>query len=253
VNPVPPPSHPAPPPVGPSTLVRPGHRAAVPHGPSPRPARGWAWAGVAAGLLGPVVLLGTAGIYSQAAWNAADSAVMAASVADHTAVIWAHQGLAVLITGLLVVFGLGLRRHLAAGEPPHGLVPDVAATGVLLTAGSVFLGAGLDTELWWAVQAGAAADPDTVGSMVNWYGTASWLWGGLGLSAAAVAFGGLAHRSSGRLIGWVSAALAVVLAATQATPVQYIAVLPGALWLVVVGVAGVRRGTPQGPPADRAH
>lgn len=240
---VPHPPHPAPPP---STLARTGHRLPPAAHPARRPDRGWAWAGVAAGLLGPTVLLGTAGIYAQEAWEAADNAVMARSVADFTTVVWAHQALTTGIAGLLVVFGIGLRRHLAVAGPRQSLVPDVAAAGVLLTAAAVFLGGGLDTELWWSVQAGAEADPDTVGALVNWYGTTAWLWGGLTLSAAAVAYGGLAHGSSGPVLRWASAVLAVVLLATQVAPVQYIAVLPGALWLLVAGVAGLRGVDPAG-------
>ncbi|MEV1290813.1 hypothetical protein [Pseudonocardia sp. NPDC049635] len=199
------------------------------------PGTGWAWSGTVAGATGLLGLLGTAGIYTQDAWDAGDNSRMAASVAEHSTLVWAHQALSGLVVTLLVVFAAGLYRHLARREPPGSLVPAVAAAGVGLTAVAVFLGAGLDTELWWSVGAGAIADPDTVGSMVIHYGAVPWLWGGLGLSAAAVAYGGFAHRSVGRGLALVSAAAAVLLFATQAAPVQYIALVPGALWLIVSG------------------
>jgi len=199
------------------------------------PGTGWAWCGAAAGLAGAAGLLGTAGIYTQDAWDAGDSSRMAASVAEHSSIVWAHQALSALVVTLLMVFAAGLYRHLALREPPGGLVPAVAAGGVALTAVAVFLGAGLDTELWWSVGDGAIADPDTVGSMVVHYGAVPWLWGGLGLSAAAVARAGFARRSVGRGLAVTGAVAAVLLLATQLAPVQYIALLPGALWLIVSG------------------
>ncbi|BBG02125.1 MULTISPECIES: hypothetical protein [Pseudonocardia] len=207
------------------------------------PGSGWAWCGAGAGLAGLIGLFGTAGIYTQDAWDAGDNDRMAASVAEHATLVWAHQALCALVVTLLVVFAAGLYRHLALREPPGGLVPAVAAAGVLLTAVAVFLGAGLDTELWWSVGTGAIADPDTVGSMVVHYGALPWLWGGLGLSAAAVARAGFARRSAGRGLALTSAVAAVLLLATQVTPVQYIALLPGALWLIVAGPLLARQRT----------
>lgn len=202
-------------------------------------ARGWAWAGVIAGLLGPAVLLGTAGIYAQEAWDSGDNTALAGSIADHTAVVWAHQAAGFALAALLIVFGLGLRRRLA---PAGGLVADVAAAGVLLTAVAVFLGAGLNTELWWAVQPGSTSDPDTVGALLAGYSTIGWLWGGLAVSAAAVAYSGFARGTVGRAVAWASALLAVVVVATQVFPVQYISIVPGGLWLAVIAIWALRRG-----------
>ena len=49
------------------------------------------------------------------------------------------------------------------------------------------------------------------------------------------------HGSVQRWIGWVSAVLATIVLASQLLPVQYLALLPGSLWLVVIGVGLARR------------
>ncbi|WP_308819111.1 hypothetical protein [Pseudonocardia alni] len=249
-------AHPAPLPPTPSS-PRTGARPASPGPLAPthpdRGRRGWALCGAVAGPLGAVGLFGTAGIYTQEAWEAADNAEMARSVSGSTTLVWAHQAVAAVTAGLLVVFAVGLYRYLAVREPAHGLVPGVASAGVLLTAVALFLGAGLDTELWWSVRHGAAADPDTVGAMVSHYGAVPWLWGGLTLSAAAVAVAGLVRGSVGRVTATGSAVLAFLLAATQVGPVQYIAVLPGALWLLATGTALARHTTAPKRTVGTAH
>jgi hypothetical protein len=135
------------------------------------------------------------------------------------------------------VFAAGLYRHLARQEPAGSLVPALAAAGVAVTAAAVFVGGGLSTEMFWALTGDQPFDPDTVGAHVTVHNTLAWLWGGLAVSAAAVALGGLRRGSVGRGVAVVSAVLALLLVATQALPVQYAAVLPGGLWLVVTGTA----------------
>lgn len=216
--------------------------------PPPR-TTGWAWAGATGGLVGIAGLMVTGNLYDASTGAVADNAVLAAAVADNAGLVWAQQVVTALVAGCLVVFAAGLRRHLARQEPAGSLVPAVAAAGVALTAAAVLVGGGISTEMFWALTGDQPFDPDTVGAHVTIHNTIAWLWGGLGLSAGAVAFGGLRRGSVGRVLAAFSAVMALLLLASQALPVQYVAVVPGGIWLVVAGTVlalGGRR-----PPAGR--
>ncbi|MFC5996220.1 hypothetical protein ACFQE5_18605 [Pseudonocardia hispaniensis] len=204
---------------------------------------GWAWAGALGGLLGVAGLMVTGNLYDVETGVVADNAALAAAIAERAPLVWAQQALCAVVATCLVVFAAGLRRHLAAQEPAGSLVPQVAATGVGLTAVALLVGGGISTELYWALTGPQPFDPDTIGAHVAIYNTMAWLWGGLALSAGAVALGGLRRGSVGRLLALFSALMAVLLAATQVLPVQYIAVVPGALWLIGMGAAMARRTT----------
>ncbi|TKJ30539.1 hypothetical protein [Blastococcus sp. CCUG 61487] len=224
------------------------HPAAPPHSASATvpPGRGWAWAGVAGGAIGAAGLFATSGIVGSDDGAYARSADLVSAIEDSAGLVWAQQVVCVVAAACLVVFGTGLRRHLAQQEPAHSLVPGVALGGVLLTAAAVFIGGGISTELVWALTGDTTFDPAIVGSYVGYYATIAWLWGGLGLAAGAVALGGLRRGSVGRFVTVESLLLALALAATQVMPVQYIAVVPGGLWLVLTGTALALAGRGQG-------
>ena len=128
-----------------------------------------------------------------------------------------------------------MRRHLVAQEPATSLVPSLAAAGLGLVVVMLTVGGGIATELYWALDDGTW-DPDTIRGYIGIYDTMAWVWGGAGLTAAAVAVGGFKHGSVGRPFAVFSAVAAVLIAATQLTPVQYIALVPAALWIVAAGV-----------------
>lgn len=225
-------------------------RAATTLRPEPPPAStAWAWAGAAGGLVGLAGLMITGNLYDAATGVVAENDDLAAAVADSAALVWAQQVVTAVVAGCLVVFAAGLRRHLGRQEPAGSLVPGVAAAGVLLTAAAVFIGGGISTELFWALTGDQPFDPDTIGGHVTIHNTIPWLWGGLGLSAGAVALGGLRRGSVGRVLAVFSAVMALVLLASQALPVQYMAVMPGGLWLVGAGVVLARGG--RGPADGR--
>ncbi|WP_181782524.1 hypothetical protein [Pseudonocardia pini] len=190
----------------------------------------WAWCGVAAGVLGLAGLMATANLYDPAAGLLADNERLLAAVRGSTLLVLVHQVVCAVVAGLLVVFGAGLVRHLRGVLPPVSLLPAVAGAGVGLTAVALLVGAGFDTDLWWALQ--GPLDPDSIGGYVVFYNTVPWLWAGLACSAAATAVAGLRHRAVGRPTAWFGVVCAVLLIATQAAPAQYGAVLPGALWLI---------------------
>jgi hypothetical protein len=201
------------------------------------PGRAWAWTGAAGALVGAAGLLVTGNTYDVDTGVVADNAALARAVAENAGLVWAQQVLCAVVAGCFLVFAAGLHRYLGRQEPQGSLVPGVVAAGVVVTAAAVLVGGGISTELYWALTGDQPFDPDTVGAHLALYNTLPWLWAALGLSAAAVAVGGLRNGSVGRGTAWFSAGCALLLAATQAFPVQYAAVVPGALWVLGTGAA----------------
>ncbi|GEL16485.1 hypothetical protein [Pseudonocardia asaccharolytica] len=185
--------------------------------------------------------MATGDLYDFKTGVVADNGALAAAVAERATLVWVQQAVCAVVAACLVVFAAGLRRHLATQEPAGGLVSQIAASGIVLTAVALLVGSGISTELYWALTGAQPVDPDTIGAHVAIYNTMAWLWGGLALSAGAVALGGLRRGSVGRVVALFSALMALLLAATQVLPVQYIAVVPGALWLIGTGAALARR------------
>ncbi|GAA1184244.1 hypothetical protein [Pseudonocardia alaniniphila] len=200
----------------------------------------WAWTGAAGGLIGVIGLMVTGDLYDAETGAVADNTVLAAAVASRAALVWVNQAVTVITAVCVVVFAAGLRRHLVAQEPAGSLVPGAAAAGLGLTAVALLVGGGIGTELFWALTGPQPFDPDTIGAHVAIYNTTAWLWGGVGLTAGAVAFGGLRHGSVGRGLAVFSVLMALVVAVTQLLPVQYISVLPAGLWMMVAGLVLAR-------------
>jgi hypothetical protein len=137
----------------------------------------------------------------------------------------------------VVVFGAGLRRMLAAQCPAGSLVPDVAWAGTLLVAGLCLVGSGPATEVFFGLLHAAEIDPDTTASLVRMMDSLPWVWGGLALTVAAVAYGALRHGAAPRWLGVVSLVFTVLVGGLAMAPLQYLAGMVGAVWLVLAGVA----------------
>ncbi|WP_431729303.1 hypothetical protein [Verrucosispora sp. TAA-831] len=215
--------------------------------PAPvRPPRAWALTGALGGLVGLVGIFTTAGLTAPAEPYSADNAGYVAALTDRAGYVWAHQVVTVVAIVCLAVFAAGLRRYLGAQEPAGSLLPTLAASGVGLVLVGLLIGGGISTELFFSLNAADEWDPDVIAPMLTIYSTMAWLWGGIGLTAAAVAVGGLRHGSVSRWFAVFSAVIAVLIAATQLAPVQYIALVPGGIWLVVAGVTLALRQRPGG-------
>ncbi len=192
----------------------------------------------------------TGNLYDASTGVVADNAALADAVTGSAPLVWGQQVVTTVVAGCLLVFAAGLRRYLGRQEPAGSLVPAVAAAGVTVTAAAVFVGGGLSTEMFFALTGDQPFDPDTVGAHVTFHNTIAWLWGALALSAGAVAYGGLRRGSVGRLLTGFSAVMALLLVACQAFPVQYAAVVPGGLWLLVAGIS-LARGAGRAPAPRR--
>ncbi len=202
-----------------------------------RPRRAWAIFGTVGGLVGLVGIFATATLTAPAEEFQADNAGYVAALSERTGYVWAHQVVTVVAIVCLAVFAAGLRRYLAAQEPADSLVPTLAATGVGLVLVGLVVGGGISTELFFALGAAEQYDPDVIAPQLTIVATMTWLWGGIGLTAGAVAVGGLRHGSVSRWFAVFSAVTAVLIAATQLTPVQYIALVPAGIWTIVAGLA----------------
>jgi hypothetical protein len=203
-----------------------------------RPGRGWAAAGVLAGLAGFAAMEASTRLSPVDMAAYADAGLLVDSyVVNGPLLIAALLALFVIAAFAVVVFGAGLRRALAAQCPAASLVPDVAWAGTLLVAGLCLVGSGPATEAFFALLHAAESDPDITASLVSMMGTLPWVWGGLALTITAVAYGALRHGAAPRWLGVVSVVFTVLVGGLAMAPLQYLAGFTGAIWLVIAGVA----------------
>ncbi|MFC0504063.1 hypothetical protein [Micromonospora costi] len=198
--------------------------------------RAWALAGAVGGLGGLVGLFVTVAATEADRALFVDNARYIASLDGNEGWVWAYQIVTSLAAGCLAVFAAGLRRRLAGREPAGSLVPDLAAVGLLLTAALLLVGGGVATELYFSLLHVDETDPDTVAGLAAGYNTFAWVWAGTGLTAAAVAVAGLRRRAVSRWFAVFSLLMALLVAATQLVPLQYLALVPGGLWATVAGL-----------------
>jgi len=198
-----------------------------------RPSNGWALAGVAAGVLGIGTMVSSStinAIYDQSI--ALDEDAVLARLADQSVQIITFQVVASLTALALVVFAAGLHRRLAA-RLDDSIVPMVASAGLIGTAVVTVLGTGLDTEFAVGIEEHVLAS--SAAMFNHWTGTIPWCWLLVGLSALAVAS---AWRQGAvpRWMGITSLVLGGLTVVSGVLPVQYMAIVPGALWVLVISV-----------------
>lgn len=212
--------------------------------------RRWALVGAATGLLSAIALFGVSILPIDDA-DLADNAQVLSKVADVEVRIWIFQTSSVLIALGLVVFGAGLHRLLRRGVPADSLLPTVAFSGTVLTATMVLVGGGISTELFWSLVHDTEIDPDTVASHLAVFNTMAWVWAGLALTMGALAVAVRRFGVAPRWIGRMSSGAVALVALTQVVPLQYLAVVPGILWLITVGI-GLARADDDEPGATPA-
>jgi hypothetical protein len=203
--------------------------------------KGWAYAGIGAGLAGIVALVGsslTDAVYSDD--SAGDPAAITDKLADQTAsLLVLHVG-GMSSVLLLLIFAAGLRRRLAAVVPAESLLPQVAAMGLLLVAVAEMMGTALTTEFFGGGDSDAMV-PETAVFFGHWIGTVPWVWVGAGVAALAV---GIAGRGFGAVSGWLtwtSLLLGAVTTLFGMSPLQYMAGVTGTIWVTVAAIGLLRR------------
>jgi hypothetical protein len=216
------------------------HVAAEPVATVVRQSRIWAWCGIGAGVLGLVGFFLTGGVAVDTD-ALADNDLVAAAVTDAAGWVWAYQVVTVATAILVAVFAAGLFRKLSQQGPAQSLCPMLAVSGLLLVSAMSLVGGGICTEMFWGLTRDTAElDADTVAAQMAIFNTMGWVWAGAGLAAGAVAVAGLRHGAVSRALGIGSVVAAGLIALTNLVPLQYMALVPGALWLIGAGISFVR-------------
>jgi chromate transport protein ChrA len=170
-------------------------RSDVPNHADPLPSttrvrsRGWALAGVGAGLagIGGIVTSGMVNaVYDRDLLGDADG--IAAKLEGQIGAMLAFHGFAMVSAVLLTVFAAGLFRRLRDSLGRDSLAPFLAAAGLVGTGVVLVLGTGLNTEFIFSFM----AEEDNVvldsnAALYNhWIGTIPWCWVLAGLAGTAI-------------------------------------------------------------------
>lgn len=212
----------------------------------PRPqSRAWALAGLGAAVASIAATVGAGlvhGVYAEETMGD-ELAILGSLEGDVVPMTLFHVGISIAAV-LLVVFAAGLVRRLRATMPADSLVPVVAGAGVLATAVVWVMAGALDTEFIFGATAPESLVPATAAVYSHWIGTVPGCTmliglGGLGVFAAA--------RRGGvpRWLGWTGLVLGGLTVLLGISPLQYMAGMTSALWLLVTA-CGFALG-------DRAH
>jgi hypothetical protein len=217
-----------------ATTSHPPHRA-----PS---STGWVYAGVGAGLAGVVTVVGSS--MANAIYDpdlAGDPMGLTEKLGEQTWALLLFHTASMVAALLVVVFGAGLRRHLAQRMPEGSLAPQVAGTGLVLVAVTLLMGSALDTEFIFGVQEPALLVPETAVFYGHWVATVPWVWAGAGLAALAVAHAGRRFGAVPGWLTWVSLVLGGLTTLLAISPLQYTAGVTGPLWLTITAVGLLRK------------
>lgn len=201
----------------------------------PQP-RGWAFAGIGAGLAGLVSIQASMALGVNWEETAGDAEAIVEDLSGRIATQLLFHTATLIATVLVVIFAAGLSRRLAQQAPAGSLLPSVASGGLLLVAAAGLLGSGLDTQFLFGLGDTDLIVPESGAFYADWVATIPWLWVGAGLAGVAVAVAALRHGAAPRWIGWVSAVLGGLTLLLGMSPLQYMAGFTGPLWLLVVAI-----------------
>lgn len=221
---------------------------AAPDATTPRRSRGWAFAGIGAGLAGIGTIVTTSmvdAVYQKDIEG--NSAAIAEKLADQTGPMFAFQVFGSLCAVLLIVFAAGLFRRLRAVGGGDSLAPLTAFAGLVGTAVILVMGTGLNTEFVSSFVHGdekKIVDDANAALYNHWIGTIPWVFVLAGLAGTAIF---AAYRQGGvpRWLGRVGLVLGGLTLVVGVSPLQYMAAIPGVL-LILVTAIGFAAG-------DKAH
>lgn len=203
---------------------------------SGRARRGWAVAGVLAGVcaVASMQISTMAGpVYDAARPPTAEW--IAEQLSTKVPVLIGFHLTTTIAALLLMVFTAGLKRRLDAQTPADSLLPNVAAIGLVITSTILLMGAGLNTEFIFGIATPGMMPVTDVSFYSHWVATISWLWVAAGVSAVALGLASL-KGAAPRWIGVVSLVLGSLTALLGISPLQYMAGFVGPVWLLVVAL-----------------
>lgn len=217
--------------------------------PSSAPARpqsrAWALAGLGAALASIVGSVGggfVQGVYAEET-RGDDVAILASLRGDAPFMVVFHVGISIAAV-LLVVFATGLVRRLRATMAADSLTPLVAGAGLLGTAVVWVMAGALDTEFLAGAFSPEILVPASAAMYGHWVGTVAGCTLLSGLAGLGVF---VAHRRGDvpRWLGLTGLVLGGLTVLLGISPLQYMAGLTAALWLLITA-AGFTFG-------DRSH
>ncbi|VTR77101.1 hypothetical protein [Cellulomonas hominis] len=150
---------------------------AAPSRVRPQP-RGWAVAGIGAGLAGIVSIQASLGLSVDWEQTAGDADAIVAGMAGKTGTMILFHTATLVATVLVVIFAAGLSRRLGQQAPAGSLLPAVASGGLLLVAVAGLLGSGLDTQFMFGFADPELLVPESGAFYTDWIATIPWLWVG---------------------------------------------------------------------------
>lgn len=215
--------------------------------------RGWAVAGLFAGVAGLVSIVASSladGVYDTSV--AGDAPGIVDKLADQIPQILVMHTAAMTSAVLLLVFAPGLRRFIAARVPQASLLPDVAAGGLMLVSVAQLMGSALTTEFVFGLTDPEQVVPETVVFFGHWIGTIPWLWVGAGVTALAVGRAGRQFGVVRAWLAWTSLALGALTTLLGVSPLQYLAGMSGPLWLTLAALGLLRTAASTEAPAPSA-
>lgn len=220
----------------PSTVPARGRSPEVPEG------RGWAYAGLGAGLAGITGIAATG--FSGAVYQeelAGDAVGITQQLGEQTTPILVFHVSAMLSALLLLVFAAGLRRRLTDTTSERSLLPQVAGHGLLLVSVALLMGSALTTEFVFAVREPDLLVAETAVMFGHWINTVPWVWAGAGVAALAVGQAGRSSAGVPRWLTWASLGLGVVTTLFALSPLQYMAGMTGPLWVTLAAIGLVKK------------
>jgi hypothetical protein len=206
--------------------------------------RGWAVAGIGAGLAGIGTIVSSSmidAIYRDDLVG--DPAGIKEALSHQSAQMMAFHTFTTVGAVLMLVFAAGLHRRLRAAMP-DSLAPTLALAGLAGTAVVSVLGSGLDTEFMMDLGQKDLIQDANAAMFNHWIGTIPWLWTLAGLAGLGL-FSAFRRGVVPRWIGLVGLVLGGLTVLLGVSPAQYMAGATGPLWLLVTAV-GFTFG-------DRAH
>lgn len=195
--------------------------------------RGWAVAGVGAGLAAIGTMVSSSlitGVYDEALFGNPEA--IQARLADEVPQMVTFHVFTVASAVLMLVFAAGLQHRVRAAVG-DGSIATLASNGLVGTAVVAILGSALDTEFIFGIPEDDMIQPANAAFFSHWVGTVPWCWVLTGVSALAVY---VASRGGAlpRWLGLTSLVLGVLTIAAGISPLQYLAGGFGPLWLLVI-------------------
>ncbi len=225
-----------------STPVKAATTSGSSHARHPARDRRWVYAGIGAGLAGIAAVVGsslTDAVYDTTV--AGDPVGITEKLSEQTTQILVMHTGAMLCAVLLVVFAAGLRRRLAEATPDGSLIPQIAATGLILVSVAQLMGSALTTEFVFDVKDPDQLVPETTVFFGHWIGTVPWLWVGAGIAALALGVAGRKFGAVAPWLAWTSLVLGALTTLFGISPLQYMAGVTGPIWLTIAAIGLLKR------------